>query len=321
LNKTQLSVTSQTQHAPTSMRETLNMGSHCPICNSNRLTSVYDFSEFTVLKCLECGVSWRSNMYTKDTIVEMYCQESYDAHPFFAYDEQHFTDSERHKNFERSLTLIESLVPKGRLLDVACGSGTFLRVAEQRGWKGTGIELSPALCQQCSSNVQSEIINSSFEDAVVQDKYDAITFWDIIEHVLDPRLCVAKAASLLKPGGIVLFCTPNEQSLLANTARLLYKVSLSRYNYPALALHPRYHTFFFGQHAFGTFLRKNQLNVVQTYSQRAFFAHSPLANGLQKKAIGLIESVATLFDACYEFVVLARLEGGPDGRVPRSTVD
>ena len=296
--------------------EPLNMTvDRCPICNYDRITPVYNFSDFSVLKCLNCGVSWRSNMYTKETIREMYCKESYDAHPFFAYNNEHFLESERHKNFERSLTLIESLVPKGRLLDVACGSGTFLRVAEQRGWQGTGIELSPALCQQCASNVQSEIINSSFEDAKLRDTYDAITFWDIIEHVLDPCSCVAKAASLLRPGGIVLFCTPNEQSLLAKTAKLLYKLSFSRYDYPALALHPRYHTFFFAQQAFGNLLRNYQLQVVHTFSQKAFFEHSPLANGMQKMAIGLIENFASIFDACYEFVVVARLEGASDGYV------
>lgn len=281
---------------------------NCPVCREGKTKHVYDFQEFSVLNCKGCGSSWRSNMYTKDNIVQMYCHEDYENHPFFAYNNESFELSERHMNFERALNCIELSVGRARLLDVACGSGTFLKLAQKRGWQVSGVELSSALCKLCEQNVSGEIINSSFEDAPLQEgSFDAITFWDIIEHVLDPSACIMKARALLKPGGIMLFCTPDESSLLARTGWLLYKLSGSYYSYPALALHPRYHTFFFARKSFASLLEKNNMTVVQTYSQKAFFQHSPLANGLQKSAIAVIEGVAGAFDAAYEFVVLAKV--------------
>jgi 2-polyprenyl-3-methyl-5-hydroxy-6-metoxy-1,4-benzoquinol methylase len=251
-------------------------------------------------------------MYTPDQIVEMYCKEDYDQHPFFAYDMQSVENSRnaRFHNFLRALAKIESVVGVGKLLDVACGSGTFLALAQKHGWETAGIEISTALCEQCKRNTNATIYNVSFEDAdLPQGYYDCITFWDIIEHTLDPVQFVAKAKTHLKPNGIMLFCTPDEDSMLARVAWTLYQATASHYNYPALALHPRYHTFFFSRASLAKLLRQQQMTAIHAYSQEAFFEHSPLASQLQKKVIGIIEKVSSVFDASYECVMFAKLDG------------
>jgi 2-polyprenyl-3-methyl-5-hydroxy-6-metoxy-1,4-benzoquinol methylase len=286
----------------------------CPICGATSLQAIYTFKDFAVMKCKSCSAAWRSNMYTKEIVRQMYVEEDYDQHPFFSSELGTLENSKnaRFRNFQRALAHIESYRGVGKLLDVACGSGTFLALARKCGWEASGVEISPALCEMCRRNTDTTVYNSSFEEAELpENHYDCVTFWDIIEHTLDPLAFVAKARSLLKPGGIMLFCTPDEDSLLANVSWVLYKGTGSRFNYPALALHPRYHTFFFSRASLASLLKQQDIAVVKAYSQEANFQHSPLASELQKKTIGVIERLAAPFDAGYECVVIAQLPKSP----------
>ncbi len=286
-----------------------NNFSSCPICSNYNIKLIYKFNDFCVVKCQRCLNSWRTNMYTPDKIQELYCIEEYEKHPYFSYENSlvETLRTKRFQNYNRALAYIESVIGVGKILDVACGSGTFLSIADKRGWQSNGVEISPTLCKVCEQNTSANVTNSSFEEVKLTERYyDAITFWDIIEHVLDPVFCIEKAKALLKPGGIVMFCTPNEDSLLASLGWALYKLTGSYYSYPALALHPIYHTYFFSKKGFKKVLLERDLTVISSYSQEAFFEHSPLASPLQKKAIALIENIGSLFDATYELVMFAK---------------
>ena len=65
-------------------------------------------------------------------------------------------------------------------------------------------------------NVQSARLEETTSGA---PSFDAITLWDVIEHVPDPLDTMRRVASLLKPGGVVMILTPNLGSPLR--ARLL----------------------------------------------------------------------------------------------------
>jgi SAM-dependent methyltransferase len=288
----------------------MNVLTTCPLCNGKDLKVVYRFADFHVLRCSSCKNSWRSNMYDQDKIFDMYCSESYGDHPYFKFDPADLDalSTVRLQNYAQALSWLEANSPGRQLLDVACGSGVFLAMANRRGWQVSGIELSPVLCNACEKNTTIKVLNSRFEDAELSSPFDVITFWDIIEHVLDPISCLRKVRSMLKPGGFVLFCTPDEDSLLAQTGRGLYKLSAGRYSYPALALHPPYHTYFFSRKGFAEILRREGFQVHSTYSQEAYFEHSPLASQVQKVAISLLEKAGKTVDSCYEFVTIAQLK-------------
>ena len=124
--------------------------------------------------------------------------------------------------------------------------------------------------------------------------------------MLDPDAFIARAQRLLRPGGVIVLCTPDEESVLANTGKAILRASGGRWNYPALALHPRYHTFFFSGTSLENLFKARDMTVVESYSQAAFAAHSPLASRAQKTVIAAIERVAGLRDARYERVIFAR---------------
>lgn len=49
-----------------------------------------------------------------------------------------------------------------------------------------------------------------FPDAGADDGFDAITLFDLLEHVSDHQAAIAEALRVLKPGGYLLVSTPNE---------------------------------------------------------------------------------------------------------------
>ena len=278
----------------------------CMICGSEELKRVYDFEEFHVLKCGYCKNAWRSNMYDENKINEIYCQSSYEDNPYFSYDIStvHSLGNNRFKNFDRALKFLKKNGHKGRLLDIGCGSGAFLSMAKDYGWELTGIEISSELSEVCRKNVpNAEVINESFENSQLEpESFDLITMWDVIEHVIDPIDVITQIKGLLVKGGVALFCTPDESSLLANIGKLLYNAS---WKYPALALHPPNHTYFFSREGFGQMLKSLDLQILEHYSQDAFFEHSEMASKVQKLGVSAIEKFGGISDSKYEMVVMA----------------
>jgi 2-polyprenyl-3-methyl-5-hydroxy-6-metoxy-1,4-benzoquinol methylase len=289
---------------------TLDYSNRCPVCDADRIERGYDLGEFEVLTCGSCRTAWRSNMYTPAQIAAMYEDEPYEEHPFFGYD----SDAEslrkvpRYRRFEHGLEVLEREVSGRRLLDVGCGAGTFLAIAAGRGWDVHGVEMNRALCDDAERAVgPNRIVCGAFEALDPSEmRYDVITMWDVIEHVLDPVAFIARAQAMLRPGGVLVMCTPDEESLLANTGKAIHRVSGGRWFYPALALHPRYHTFFFSGTSLENVLSARGMELVESYSQAAFAAHSPLASRAQKLVIAAIERVAAPRDRRYERVVFAR---------------
>ena len=281
----------------------------CPLCGCGDLRTAYRFQAFAVLKCRKCDGSWRSNMYSTSDITAMYTGDEYSQNPYFSYNVEEFKEAAqgRYANYLGALSAIASRVEIGTLLDVGCGSGAFLNVAQQRGWDVSGIELSPELSQVSRRAVKGQVINGAFESvALPEESYDVVTMWDIIEHVLDPVFCLKKVERLLKPGGMALFCTPDEDSLLARAGLALYRLSGGAVSYPAMALHPTYHKYFFTRRGFKGLVEKSGMEVVQCYSQEAFFEHSQLPSPVAKWGIWAIEKISAVADRRYEIVCLAQ---------------
>jgi 2-polyprenyl-3-methyl-5-hydroxy-6-metoxy-1,4-benzoquinol methylase len=288
--------------------------SKCPICRSPGPRRVYEFSDFAVLRCRACDNSWRSNMYDEEKIRDIYCGTEYESNPYFSYDVQQVgtLETTRVKNYCRALDYLESATAARRLLDVGCGSGSFLALAQKRGWEPHGVEMSPGLSASCERNLGTQVTTGRFEDAKLPvGSFDVVTMWDVIEHVIDPGFCIRKVKDLLRPGGVAVFCTPDEDSILARTGLVLYTLTRSRYRYPAFALHPPYHTYFFSRKGFIGLMKESGLTVTNCYSQQAFFEHSHLASRAQKIGIDVIEKIGSVLDSCYEVVAFARSKEAP----------
>jgi 2-polyprenyl-3-methyl-5-hydroxy-6-metoxy-1,4-benzoquinol methylase len=132
--------------------------------------------------------------------------------------------------FERELRLFRNYCRQGAVLDVGCSSGAFLFQLSHRfpnDYQIVGTDVSgPPLAYAESRGIP--IARGSFlEWGIDERKFDAITFWAVLEHVVEPKAFLEKAAALLKPRGFCFVLVPNLKSLAVRLLGTHY-----RYIYP-----------------------------------------------------------------------------------------
>ena len=103
------------------------------------------------------------------------------------------------------LDLIRGIQGGGRLLEVGCGRGEFLKVA--RGWfDACGVEPNPELA--ADARREASIYQGLIEDTPWSD-FDVAASFHVIEHVDSPSKFVEEIARRLRPGGLVALETPD----------------------------------------------------------------------------------------------------------------
>jgi 2-polyprenyl-3-methyl-5-hydroxy-6-metoxy-1,4-benzoquinol methylase len=122
-------------------------------------------------------------------------------------------------------------------LDVGCSTGFVVEAARDRGWEAIGIDLNPsAIAFGCGRGL--DLRNASLEDAGFEpERFDAVSLFDVLEHLLDPRAIVDRCAALLKPGGILFLYVPNYDSasrlLMGPEAHFIWPTHHLNYYTPA----------------------------------------------------------------------------------------
>lgn len=97
----------------------------------------------------------------------------------------------------------------GALLDIGCGTGEFLKLANDNGWNTKGVEPNKgarALAKQKSIEVLETI------EMLSGETYDVITLWHVLEHLPDLEHVTQRIENLLKPGGTLIVAVPNFNS-------------------------------------------------------------------------------------------------------------
>jgi len=110
----------------------------------------------------------------------------------------------REQTFARSLRQLQLLAtPPGKLLDVGCYTGVFMKLAALEGWTVTGVELSAWAAVIARKDSGGQVYSLPLEEAGLQAaSFDVITLWDVMEHLGQPAAMLKNVHKLLKPGGL-----------------------------------------------------------------------------------------------------------------------
>jgi len=113
---------------------------------------------------------------------------------------------------------------KGRVLDVGCGDGTFLRFAREAGFEVYGTEISSYACERLEKVYSMSVFRGGLHEAEYPSEYfDVVTLYHVIEHVDDPARYLSESHRILRPGGLLVVACPNVESYVFNLAYLLFK--------------------------------------------------------------------------------------------------
>ena len=116
--------------------------------------------------------------------------------------------------FERELRVFRKFCPRGDVLDVGCSTGGFLFRLNQTGpYTVTGLDVAgPVLDYAARQGL--EVVRTPFlECDFGARRFDAITFWAVFEHLVEPAPFLEHAARWLRPGGHCFILAPNLRSL------------------------------------------------------------------------------------------------------------
>jgi 2-polyprenyl-3-methyl-5-hydroxy-6-metoxy-1,4-benzoquinol methylase len=165
-----------------------------------------------IVLCRQCGLEYVNPRLRSEQVVSAYGQ---------AVDELYAEAGPgRLATFRKGLKLVESYCPeRGRLLDVGCACGFFVKAAQDAGWQAEGVELSQWSADYGRDKLGVKIFPGLLSEAKFPDNsFDAITVWDVLEHVPDPISELNEIYRILKPGGLLLINYPNTGSLLTRLA-------------------------------------------------------------------------------------------------------
>jgi len=134
--------------------------------------------------------------------------------------------------FRRELRLFRRHCPKGSVIDVGCSTGAFLyqlTIRHPGRYTGLGTDVAgPALDYATSRDVN--VLRASFlEHNFGEQRFDAVTFWAVLEHLAEPGQFLSKARALLKPGGFCFILVPNAQSLATRFLGTRYRYIMAEH--------------------------------------------------------------------------------------------
>ncbi len=108
------------------------------------------------------------------------------------------------------------------ILDIGCGRGEWLEVLKERGFEAVGVDINETMVNECKERGLNAVLSDalSFLREKKDESFSLISGFHIIEH-LDFRVLVElldEIFRVLKPGGAVLFETPNPINIEVGTS-------------------------------------------------------------------------------------------------------
>lgn len=192
----------------------------CPLCKASsryvftagdRFYQVTDYSA-DLFRCEDCGARFQWPIPTRDQVASFYPQGYWmetDNHGVLARLQQFYVKTLLRWDPVAWVRRLK-LPPGAAVLDVGCSRGDWLNAIAKLGLCVAGVEADPRAAAYARKHFGLKVEEVAAEAwQPVPAKWDAILFFHLLEHLVDPDQFLNRCATALRPGGKLLCRVPN----------------------------------------------------------------------------------------------------------------
>lgn len=208
----------------------------CPACGSVEARTKYLEPPFRVVQCGSCSLVYLANPPDEPTLYEEYHARTQAAVDSYRSDSHDKNLAELYAINAQRMAMVMSAKSSGKLLDIGCGRGFFMKTARESGFQVSGIDVSNNAVGYARDILGLVVSTDSLDQLISRrEQFDLITAWHVLEHFIDPIGTLRSIRTLLAENGICFVEVPNLNSL---------KFQLARNKWEG-GNHPLYHRSFF----------------------------------------------------------------------------
>ena len=200
----------------TPVRQEKNAVIPCRVCGRSFFKPAFDCEGFGFTRCAECGLVQRNPQPLKEEIIARY--SSAFGEDYLSYELENETSFLRLQKLalkDAGFFKIDKAIfraageGKPSALDIGCATGALPAFLRDRGWRVTGVEISPGA--EYARNVRFLDVRSlPLEENSFPDKsFDVVLASHLIEHLNDPYSFLTETYRILKDDGFAFITTPN----------------------------------------------------------------------------------------------------------------
>jgi 2-polyprenyl-3-methyl-5-hydroxy-6-metoxy-1,4-benzoquinol methylase len=184
----------------------------CPTCGSSNALPELEKDHMRIVRCASCDLVYVSPTFDEAHYKKVYVSQEYQDIVRDLGIQSHDYRTRRFGSERVELMARHIRCSHPAYLDVGCSTGFVVEAARDAGWKATGIDLNPSAVEFGRAR-GLDLRAVALEDAgFAADSFDAVSLFDVLEHLLDPLHTLRACARLLKPGGILFLYVPNYDS-------------------------------------------------------------------------------------------------------------
>ena len=179
----------------------------CIICGSSKYEKLffgehcYKGKSFFLVRCLNCGLMYRNPQFDKESTRALYRDPNYFESKYKGGVERSYIESKKDyfREAKKTIKKIKKYKEKGKLLEIGCAGGYFLKVAKKMGYKVVGVEISEEMSDYARNSLGLKVITGVFEEIDFdKEKFDVIYGAHVLEHIPDPLDFLNKISKILR---------------------------------------------------------------------------------------------------------------------------
>lgn len=190
---------------------------YCKLCLSKNVSYKYKIEIYNLYICKTCYVLFINPLPKKRDLI------NFNKDKYNSLDTKRAYFKKKFELFRRAIRVVETIKKyksNGKILDVGCSYGFYMKIFKESNYDVEGVELEKRAVDYIKKNFFLKVYKGDINQINLKNNnYDIITMIDIIEHFPNPPSLLKRLRKLLKKNGLLVIQTPNFHSIMSKITK------------------------------------------------------------------------------------------------------